>query len=120
MEVVLVLGDVYANQGTANAITCKRISSIPGLPTLSLNGDKIYLEPSHMRLIACEDYYEQWIDHYIPSMGPETSGIYTYGSENGSATKSEQVIATTEEDYINNGNICTSLSYTCQMLLKED
>ena len=33
MRVSLVLGDGYAKQGIANAITCKRISSIPGLPT---------------------------------------------------------------------------------------
>ena len=117
MTVSLVLGDGYAKQGTANAITCKRISSIPGLPTLSLNGTEIQLEPSDMRLLARESYVGQWIDYYIPSMGPENSGTYTCGSENGSAQQSKKVIATTEENYVNNGGVCVSLTQACLSLI---
>lgn len=100
MQVALVLRDGYAKQGAPNAITCMRISSVPGLPTLSLNGTQIQLEPSDMILEGAENYYQQWIIYNIPSMDPDTSGNYTCGSENGSASKSEMVVAITEEEYV--------------------
>ncbi len=88
-------GDAPVIEGKANAIHCMRVSTIPGLPTLSLNGEPILLGPQDMMVVSRENYTEQYVRYYIDSVGPESSGTYTCGSENGSATQSVSLISAT-------------------------
>ena len=109
--------DGYGKEGKPNYIYCEHFSSVPGLPTLSLNGTPIELSPREVIIVSRESYVEQYVDDYIDALGPETSGTYTCGSENGSAQQSKVLFSASYEDYMNAGGVCLSLTRECMQYI---